>query len=129
MVSEAPPFWWTKADWRAYALWPFSWVYGRIAGMRMDRARRATSAVPLICIGNFTVGGAGKTPTAIAIARAARARGLKPAFLSRGYGGSLDVTTVVDPEHHRARDVGDEPLLLAREALTVICRRRVDGAR
>ncbi|MCM5688657.1 tetraacyldisaccharide 4'-kinase [Sinorhizobium meliloti] len=129
MVSEAPPFWWTKADWRAYALWPFSWVYGRIAGTRMDRARRATSAVPLICIGNFTVGGAGKTPTAIAIARAARARGLKPAFLSRGYGGSLDVTTVVDPEHHRARDVGDEPLLLAREALTVICRRRVDGAR
>ncbi len=129
MVSEAPPFWWTKADWRAYALWPFSWVYGRAAGMRMDRARRATSAVPLICIGNFTVGGAGKTPTAIAIARAARARGLKPAFLSRGYGGSLDVTTVVDPEHHRARDVGDEPLLLAREALTVVCRRRVDGAR
>ncbi|MQW71220.1 tetraacyldisaccharide 4'-kinase [Sinorhizobium medicae] len=129
MVSEAPPFWWTKADWRAYALWPFSWLYGRIAGMRMDRARRATSAVPLICIGNFTVGGAGKTPTAIAIARAAKARGLKPAFLSRGYGGSLDVTTLVDPEHHRARDVGDEPLLLAREALTVICRRRVDGAR
>jgi tetraacyldisaccharide 4'-kinase len=48
---------------------------------------------------------------------------------SRGYGGSLDVTTVVDPAHHRARDVGDEPLLLAREALTVICRRRVEGAR
>ncbi|MDQ0319331.1 tetraacyldisaccharide 4'-kinase [Pararhizobium capsulatum DSM 1112] len=129
MVSEAPPFWWTKADWRAYALSPVAWIYGRIAGMRMDRARRAAMPVPVICVGNFTVGGAGKTPTAIALARAAKARGLKPGFLSRGYGGTLDVTTVVEPAHHRARDVGDEPLLLAREALTVICRRRVEGAR
>lgn len=129
MVSEAPPFWWTKADWRARALWPFSWVYGRIAGMRMDRAQRASVPVPVICIGNFTVGGAGKTPTSIALARVIREKGLKAGFLSRGYGGSLDVTTVVDLEHHRARDVGDEPLLLAKEALTVVCRRRVDGAR
>lgn len=128
MVSEAPPFWWTKADWRAYGLWPFSWVYGRISGLRMDRARRASVPVPVICVGNFTVGGAGKTPTAIALAQAARKRGMKPGFLSRGYGGTLDVTTVVDPDHHRARDVGDEPLLLAREALTVICRKRVEGA-
>ncbi|OJF90394.1 tetraacyldisaccharide 4'-kinase [Pararhizobium antarcticum] len=129
MVSDAPPFWWTKADWRAYALSPFSWVYGRISGRRMDRARRVSIEVPVLCVGNFTVGGAGKTPTAIALARAAVARGLKPGFLSRGYGGSLDVTTVVDLAHHRARDVGDEPLLLAREALTVICRKRVEGAR
>ena len=128
MVSDAPPFWWTKADWRAYGLWPVSWVYGRISGSRMDHARRADIPVPVICVGNFTVGGAGKTPTAIALARAARQRGLNPGFLSRGYGGSLDVTTVVDASHHRARDVGDEPLLLAREGLTVVCRRRVEGA-
>jgi len=129
MVSEAPPFWWTKPDWRARALWPLSALYGLIAGRRMRKGRRAEISVPVICVGNFTVGGAGKTPTAIALARAARARGLKPGFLSRGYGGSLDVTTVVDPHHHRARAVGDEPLLLAREALTVISRKRVKGAR
>jgi len=129
MVTEAPPFWWTKPDWRAYALWPVSRLYGLIAGQRMRKGRRAEVSVPVICVGNFTVGGAGKTPTAIAIARAAKARGMKPGFLSRGYGGSLDVTTVVDPQHHRARAVGDEPLLLAREALTVISRRRVKGAR
>lgn len=128
MVSEAPPFWWTKPDWRAYALWPVSQLYGLVAGRRMRHARRADIPVPVICVGNFTVGGAGKTPTAIALARAAKARGLKPGFLSRGYGGSLDVTTVVDPHHHRARAVGDEPLLLAREALTVVSRRRVKGA-
>lgn len=65
MVSDAPPFWWTKADWRAYGLWPFSWVYGRISGSRMDHARRVSVSVPVICVGNFTVGGAGKTPTSI----------------------------------------------------------------
>jgi tetraacyldisaccharide 4'-kinase len=94
----------------------------------MAHSRRASVPVPVICIGNFTVGGAGKTPTALTIARAAREMGLKPGFLSRGYGGSLDVTTVVDPAHHHATAVGDEPLLLAREALTVISRRRVEGA-
>ena len=129
MVSEAPPFWWTKPGWQAWALSPFSFLYGRIAGHRMARGKRAAVALPVICIGNFTVGGAGKTPTALALARAAKARGLKPGFLSRGYGGSLDVTTLVSLDHHRAVDVGDEPLLLAREALTVISRKRVDGAR
>lgn len=128
MVSDAPPFWWTKADWRALGLSPFSWVYGKVAGRRMERSKRPSVPVPVFCVGNFTVGGAGKTPTAIAVARAAKARGLTPGFLSRGYGGSLDVTTVVDAHHHRADAVGDEPLLLAREAITVISRRRVEGA-
>ncbi len=128
MVSEAPPFWWTKADWRAWGLSPFSFLYGRVAGYRMAHARRAQVPAPVICVGNFTVGGAGKTPTAIALARAAKGRGLKPGFLTRGYGGSLDVTTLVDPAHHRADAVGDEALLLAREATTVISRGRVEGA-
>ena len=94
----------------------------------MANGKRASVPVPVICVGNFTVGGAGKTPTALALAQAAKAKGLTPGFLSRGYGGSLDVTTVVDPEHHHATAVGDEPLLLAREALTVIARRRAEGA-
>jgi tetraacyldisaccharide 4'-kinase len=94
----------------------------------MVHGKRTSVPVPVICVGNFTVGGAGKTPTALALAQAAKAKGLKPGFLSRGYGGSLDVTTVVDPSHHHATAVGDEPLLLAREALTVIARRRADGA-
>jgi len=130
MVSDAPPFWWKKtADWRAWLMAPASWIYGAVAGRNMRRAKRLEIDVPVICVGNFTVGGAGKTPTVIALARAATARGLKPGILSRGYGGGIDQTTIVDPQHHRARDVGDEPLLLAREALTVISRKRVEGAR
>ncbi|WP_311272480.1 MULTISPECIES: tetraacyldisaccharide 4'-kinase [unclassified Rhizobium] len=129
MVSEAPPFWWEKSGWQAWALSPFSFVYGKVAGKRMRTVKRASVPVPVICIGNFTVGGAGKTPTAIAIAQAALEMGLKPGFLSRGYGGTLDVTTLVEAGHHRSQDVGDEPLLLAREAITVISRKRVEGAR
>lgn len=129
MHSEAPPFWWSDKAWQGVALAPFGWLYGRIARHRMEKAPRAPVSVPVICIGNFTVGGAGKTPTALAIAARAAGRGLKPGFLSRGYGGSLEGTVRVDPDHHRARDVGDEPLLLAAMAPTVIARDRVDGAR
>lgn len=128
MVSDSPPFWWMKADWRAYALSPLSYIYGQVAGRRMERAPRLAMPVPVICAGNFTAGGAGKTPTALALAEAAKAKGHVPGFLSRGYGGSLDVTTVVDAENHRAEAVGDEPLLLSRTALTVIARNRAEGA-
>ena len=128
MISDSPPFWWTRPDWRAYALAPLSLLYGLVAGRRMERGARFQVPVPVICAGNFTAGGAGKTPTALALAEAAREMGHVPGFLSRGYGGSLDVTTVVDAAHHRAEAVGDEPLLLARKALTVISRRRRQGA-
>ena len=129
MVSEAPPFWWKKGDPRAWLLSPASVIYGYFASRRMKNGRRAEVDVPVICVGNFTVGGAGKTPTVITLAKAARALGLKPGVLSRGYGGSMDRTTIVDADHHRARDVGDEPLLIARRTLTVISRKRLEGAR
>jgi len=129
MVSEAPPFWWNKPDWRAWSLYPLSWLYGSVARSRMDRAPRVPVNAPVICVGNFTVGGAGKTPTALALADAALAAGHKPGFLSRGYRGSLRTTTIVDPTRHNARDVGDEPMLLAARALTVVSPDRLQGAR
>lgn len=129
MVSESPPFWWTKIGWQAALLSPASLIYGAIAGRNMRRARRAPVDCPVICVGNFTVGGAGKTPTAIALAKAASALGYKPGILSRGYSGLISKPTVVDPHHHRAVDVGDEPLLLARAGLTVVARNRLEGAK
>ncbi|MCD2179180.1 tetraacyldisaccharide 4'-kinase [Rhizobium sp. C1] len=129
MVSESPPFWWTKIGWQAALLSPVSLIYGAIAGRNMRRARRAPVDCPVICVGNFTVGGAGKTPTAIALAHAATAAGYKPGLLSRGYSGLISKPTIVDPHHHRAVDVGDEPLLLARAGLTVVARNRLEGAK
>lgn len=130
MASEAPPFWWDKPDWRAIALSPLSAVYGRIAARRLENARREKTGVPVLCVGNPTVGGAGKTPVAIALARQAAQMGLTPGFLSRGHGGSLSARThLVDLGHDSAKSTGDEPLLLARVAPTAVTPDRAAGAR
>jgi len=129
VVSEAPPFWWKKADWRAAALSPFSTAYSALARRNLLNARREKIAAPVLCVGNLTVGGAGKTPVAIALAVEAREMGLKPGFLSRGHGGSHSAPHLVDPAHDRARHVGDEPLLLARHAPVAVTRNRAYGAR
>ncbi len=112
----------------AYLLSPFSWIYGSIAGWRMGKKPRHISKVPVLCIGNFIAGGAGKTPTAIAIARAAKKKNFKPGFLTRGYGGGITTATFVDLDKHNSHDVGDEPLLLAENFLTVVSPDRVNGA-
>lgn len=126
---QAPGFWWHKhKTLAAMLLAPFSWVYATIAARRMAKpAHRA--AIPVICIGNFTAGGAGKTPTAIALAAILQQAGQKPFFLSRGYGGSELGPLVVDQSEHSFTRVGDEPLLLARHAPTIIARDRIAGAK
>lgn len=130
MVSEAPPFWWKKADWRAWALWPASLAYSAVARRRLLNAPREKVDAPVLCVGNLTVGGSGKTPVAIALARRARAMGLKPGILSRGHGGMVSGHPhLVDPEHDSARHVGDEPLLLARAAPVAVTADRAAGAR
>ncbi|MBW3097088.1 tetraacyldisaccharide 4'-kinase [Pseudohoeflea coraliihabitans] len=128
MVTEAPPFWWERPGLRAAALVPFGFVYGRIARRIMERRQRHAVPVPVICVGNLTVGGSGKTPTALALASAVEARGLRPGFLTRGYGGAVRHPTLVDPERHLARLVGDESMLLARRAPTVVAPDRAAGA-
>jgi tetraacyldisaccharide 4'-kinase len=129
MASEAPPFWWEAPDWRAYALSPLSTVYGAVVRRRMTHARRERIDIPVICVGNFTVGGAGKTPVAMALAGEARRMRLNPGFLSRGFGGNFPAPHVVEAEHDSARHVGDEPLLLAEHAPVVVTPDRAAGAR
>jgi tetraacyldisaccharide 4'-kinase len=128
MISEAPPFWWKKADWRAWALLPASVAYAWVARRRLLTAPRTPVDAPVLCVGNLTVGGSGKTPVAIALAKEAAAIGLKPGFLSRGHGGSVGKPHLVDPHHDLARHVGDEPLLLARAAPVAVTADRAAGA-
>jgi tetraacyldisaccharide 4'-kinase len=130
MTGRAPDFWWKpEARGAALALWPVARIWGAVAAWRMAKPPRYRAPVPVFCVGNFTVGGAGKTPAVIALARIARGRGLKPGILASGYGGQLRGPLLVDPAAHAAGDVGDEALLLAAAAPTVVTRDRVEGAR
>ena len=122
-----PAFWWYPESLVARMLVPAAAIYGGIVERRMAQAGRS-AGVPVICIGNLTVGGAGKTPTALAVAGLLRDVGKNPFVLSRGYGGTLEGPVRVDAAHHRAADVGDEPLLLARSVPAIIARDRVGGA-
>ena len=125
-----PPWWYaTPPDWRACLLWPLGGLYGLAASARLALARPYQPRIPVICVGNFTAGGTGKTPAAIAIAGLVRDLGREPVFLSRGYGGSLRGPVYVDLDRHTAQDVGDEPLLLARAAPAVVALNRAEGAR
>jgi len=127
-LSDAPPFWFEKPAIAARSLSPVAAIYGHIAARRMLRSPTAKASVPVLCIGNFIAGGAGKTPTAIAVAKIARNMGLRPGFLSRGYGGSIKRPTVVDVREHTANEVGDEPMILAVYATTVVAANRPAGA-
>ena len=112
-----PPGWWhgeRPADRLKTALFaPAGLLYGTAAKARFALAQPYRSRLPVICVGNFTVGGAGKTPLALAVARMAQELGRSPAFLTRGYGGALTGPHMVDARKDSAADVGDEALLLA----------------
>jgi tetraacyldisaccharide 4'-kinase len=123
-----PSFWWRAGSWQARLLRPLGAIYGTISGKRMARPG-VSAGVPVVCVGNFTLGGTGKTPTAILLARALSQMGERPVILSRGYGGTEAGPLIADPVRHGAADIGDEPLLLARSAPVVISRDRVIGAR
>ena len=125
---RAPAFWWRAAGWKAAALEPAAALFGAVAARRL-RQRGERAGLPVVCVGNPTVGGAGKTPTALRVAAMLAKAGERPAFLTRGYGGRLAGPVEVQVGRHGAKDVGDEPLLLARAFPTVVARERAAGAR
>ena len=124
---RAPSFWWRpRPGALALVLAPLGAIYGAITAARMRREGTALP-VPVICVGNFVAGGAGKTPTTLAVAARLTARGERPFILSRGYGGRLTGPVLVDPRQHTPADVGDEPFLMAGRFPVVVARDRVAG--
>jgi len=126
-----PPSWWYQGriPHAAWGLWPISAIYGAAVQRRFRTASPYRSKLPVVCIGNFTLGGAGKTPVALKLASLLSERGRKPAFLTRGYGGWERGPHMVDPASGDAGRVGDEPLLLAAAAPVAVSRDRPAGAR
>lgn len=105
---------------------PVGALYGAIAARRLTRTG-LRAGVPVICVGNYHVGGAGKTPTVMALTGILRSLGETPVVLSRGYGGRLRGPVRVDPHRHAAADVGDEPLMMARTIPVIVSRQRRAG--
>ncbi len=125
---QAPAFW--QGDGLlAHFLSPFGRLYGAVTAWRLAKSRSWRAPVPVVCVGNLVAGGAGKTPVAIAVAQKIRSLGLQPVFLARGYGGKVHGPRQVVLERDEVGHVGDEGLLLAAQAPTIIAHRRADGAR
>jgi tetraacyldisaccharide 4'-kinase len=126
---KAPAFWQSPDALPGRLLAPLGWLYAEATAWRMANGNAWRGPVPVICVGNLTAGGAGKTPIVRDLAQRLAAQGLRPAILSRGYGGREGGPLKVDPARHDASQVGDEPLLLARETPCWIARDRAEGAR
>jgi tetraacyldisaccharide 4'-kinase len=120
-----PDFWYASPSLYSLLLAPIGAIYGAVAGARMARqGERAT--VPVICVGNYHLGGAGKTPTTLRLVQMLRGLGETPFVVSRGYGGSF--TGPVRVADHSAAEVGDEPAMMARHVPVIVSRDRVAGA-
>ncbi|MGB2127671.1 tetraacyldisaccharide 4'-kinase [Planktomarina sp.] len=125
---RTPQFWHQPPGLMAYGLWPLGRLYGAATAWRQSRALEAAHPpCPVICIGNINAGGTGKTPAVIAVAEHLKERGRRVVALSRGYGGTVAVPTLVDPKTHGAAEVGDEPLLISAFCPVVVVRKRVAG--
>ncbi|HEY4276360.1 MAG TPA: tetraacyldisaccharide 4'-kinase [Rhizomicrobium sp.] len=111
----------------ALLLAPLGMLYGASVAWKARHTLSAQIAARVICIGNLTAGGSGKTPVALAIGARVQAKGKRIFFLTRGYGGSeagpLRVTA-----QNTVQQVGDEALLLAAVAPTIVARDRAAGA-
>ena len=115
-MMKAPKFWYKKSI-LSLLLSPFGWIYGMIVLCRLRRSQPKLD-VPVLCVGNLTLGGSGKTPVVIGLVQALRKQGHVPHILTRGYGGKGWQSVQVDLKKHTTEDVGDEPILLASHAPT-----------
>ena len=129
----ATPRWWyvrrPPARVSRALLRPVSWLWARATARRIARGPGIDPGAPVISVGNLTMGGSGKTPVARELLRRLRLQGIDAHGLSRGYGGREAGPLRVDPERHTAAEVGDEPLMLARDGAVWIARDRAAGAR
>lgn len=130
---KAPEFWNHKSGSESAPvirtiLSPIGWIYGKFVSKSINNSIEYDSGVPVICVGNATLGGTGKTPVTIYILKSLRRLGLNAVGLTRGYGGQEKGPILLN-DKHTSIDVGDEPLLLAEHAPVWVSAGRDDGAK
>ena len=118
--------WWRAPGLLSNLLWPLSALYAALLAVRRAAYRRGWRravpvGVPVVVVGNLVAGGAGKTPTTMAMLRLLRERGFTPGVVSRGYGRDDEATVRLVTRDCRAADVGDEPLLMHVRAAVPVC--------
>lgn len=129
-----PPRFWYGAEGREAApllqalLAPVSWAYAGAGALRHAFTRPQKVSRPVVCVGNLTLGGAGKTPVTRALRIVFAGLGVSAHTLSRGYGGRMKGPCAVNAALHACTDVGDEPLLHARDGHAWIARDRLAGS-
>jgi len=116
-----PVFWKSKAHPVSLALLPISYLYASLEALNRKFTHAQHPGKPVICVGNLTAGGAGKTPSVQWLTQWLEQENKAPAVLSRGFGGSLKGPIQVDPAQHTAAQVGDEPRMLAETCAVYIC--------
>lgn len=129
---QTPEFWYprrARVTLRSLLLAPFGFGFAGATALKQKLVKPHDVGVPVVCLGNLTVGGTGKTPLALALAPILKDLGFNPAFLTRGYGGKITGPHRVDLSCDTAELVGDEPLLLAEVAPTFVASDRVAGAK
>ncbi|MDB2533970.1 tetraacyldisaccharide 4'-kinase [Porticoccaceae bacterium] len=124
---------WYSDSWWLSLLMPVAWLFKLLAGNRRSRLQKQYQgkpfAVPVVVIGNISVGGSGKTPLVIALVKALAESGLQAGVVSRGYGGSADQYPLMVTEGGDASQSGDEPLLIAQQTAQLNCPVVVDPDR
>lgn len=130
LMPLCPAFWYTPPATTARCFLPLAWLYAQGTALyQAKQTKRAfTPEIPVICIGNLSVGGTGKTPMVLALTHRLRAQGHNVHILARGYRGRARGVVRVAPHMHTHRDVGDEALLLARAAPTWVSADRAAAA-
>jgi tetraacyldisaccharide 4'-kinase len=133
-MSLSTPRWWyvrtgAPAPITRMLLRPLSWLWAFVTERRIRNAKPGDAGIPVICVGNLTMGGAGKTPVVRELLLRLTHAKKRAHGLSRGHGGTLEGPIQVDPDNHDASEVGDEPLMLAQDFPMWVARNRLAGAK
>lgn len=124
---QAPHFWYRSSGFLSRLLKPLGIVYGYFTARRFRKTMPYQTGIPVVCVGNLSVGGTGKTPVCLALMDLMRRFQKKIFFLNHGYKSRLK-NILVNPMIHSALDVGDEALLLSQKAPTIVDNQRARGA-